>query len=164
MKKIILFLAVTASLMAWEHGKVVTVIDGDTIMLKKSRAHVVKCRLVALDTFETKVNHRTFKQLKFLNTIHPKRPHSVKEVLRWGYKAKEFVKERILYKNIEYHSYGLDRYGRELIYIKNINYLLIRYGLAAQYPTNLIHVERKKLLLNASRKANIEKRGFYGKH
>ena len=136
-------------------------IDGDTVMIKKSRANVIKCRLVGLDTFETKVNHRTFKQLDFLKMVHPKKMHSVKEVLKWGYRAKEFVKKRVMYKDVEYHSYGLDQYGRELIYIKNINYLLIRYGLAVQYPTNLMHQKRKAFLLEASRKANLEKRGFY---
>jgi len=163
MKKIILFLAVTASLMAWNTGKVVTVIDGDTVLIKKSRANIIKCRLVGLDTFETKVNHRTFKQLEFLRQIHPKKIHSVKEVLKWGYKAKDFVKSRTLHKEVLYHSYGLDQYGRELIYIKNINYLLIRYGLAVQYPTNLLHPERKAFLLEASKSANLEKRGFYEK-
>jgi endonuclease YncB( thermonuclease family) len=163
MKKILLFLVLTASLMAWEHGKVVVVIDGDTVMMKNSKGKVTKCRLVGLDTFETKVNHRTFKQLNTLKDIHPFKPHSVKEVLKWGYKAKEFVKSRTLHKEVLYHKYGLDQYGRELIYIKNINHLLIRYGLAVQYPTNLMHVERKKFLLEASREANKEKRGFYEK-
>ena len=163
MRKILLFLAVTVSLMAWQTGKVVAVIDGDTVLIKKSREKVVKCRLIGLDTFETKVNHRTFKQLNTLKDIHPRKTHSVKEVLFWGYKAKEFVKSRILHKEVQYYSYGFDQYDRELIYIKNINYLLIRYGLALQYPTNLMHVERKKFLLEASREANKEKRGFYEK-
>jgi len=164
MKKVFLFLiAVTVSLMAWDNGKVVTVIDGDTVMLKKESGEVVKCRLAGLDTFETKVNHRAFKQLETLKLIHPKSKHTIKEVLRWGWKAHEFTKKRVLHKDVQYHFYKKDRYGRDLIYIKNLNYLLIRYGLAVQYPTNLLHPKRKAFLLEASKEANLEKRGFYAK-
>ena len=165
MKKILtIMLIATISIMAsWDIGKVVTVIDGDTIMLKKQSGEVIKCRLVGLDTFETKVNHRTFKQLETLKLIHPFKKHSIKEVLFWGYQAKTFVADRILNKEINYHAYKLDQYGRLLIYIKNLNYALIRTGLAVQYPTNLLHPKRKAFLLQASREANLEKRGFYAK-
>jgi len=161
MKKVFLLIVATVSLMAWNTGRVVTVIDGDTVMLKKESGEIVKCRLVGLDTFETKVNHRTFKQLRTLKLIHPHKAHTIKEVLFWGYKARDFVSSRILHKEVHFHSYGVDQYDRELIYIKNINYLLIRYGLAVQYPTNLLHPKRKAFLLEASKEANLEKRGFY---
>ena len=163
MRIVILFLIATISLMALNSGKVVTVIDGDTIMLKKRNGKVVKCRLIGLDTFETKVNHRAFKQLESLKLIHPRKKHSIKEVLFWGYKAKEFVEKKILYKDVYYTFYKLDQYGRELIYISTINYLLIRYGLALQYPTNLLGSRLKRHLLKASKEANLEKRGLHGK-
>jgi len=149
------------SLMAWDTATVVSVSDGDTLWLKKGTAKAFKVRLVGLDTFETKVNHRTFKQLQILKDIHPFKKHSVKEVLKWGHKAKDYVKSKTLYKVVEYQSYGLDRYKRELVYIKNINYLLIRNGLAVQYPNNLLHKKRKAFLLDASRSANKEQRGIY---
>jgi len=167
MKKIILFLTVTMSLMAWDTAKVVSVSDGDTLWLKKGTAKAFKVRLVGLDTFETKMSdftkHRVFKQLQTLKDIHPFEKHSVREVLFWGYKAKEFVTKKILYKQVKYHYYKDDQYGRPLVYIKNINYLLIRYGLAVQYPTNLLHPKRKAFLLEASRSANLERRGIYAR-
>lgn len=164
MRKIVLMMMfAVVSLMAWDNGKVVTVIDGDTVMLKKESGEVVKCRLIGLDTFETKVNHRAFKQLETLKLIHPKKKHSIKEVLCLGWKAHEFTKKRVLNKKVEYHFYKKDQYGRDLIYIKSLNYLLIRYGLAVQYPTNLLHPKRKAFLFGASKEANLEKRGFYAK-
>ena len=65
MRMIFLSLLVSLSLWGWESGRVVTVIDGDTVMLKETNGTVIKARLVGLDTFETKVNHRAFLQLEW---------------------------------------------------------------------------------------------------
>jgi len=163
MKKILLILALTLSLNAWENGKIVTVIDGDTMMLKKQNGKVVKVRLVGLDTFETKMNHRVFKQLETLKNIHPREKHTVSDVLRLGWDAHRFVKKRVLGKKVQYHSYKLDIYDRELVYLKDINFLLIRNGLAVQYPNNLLHPKRKAFLLEASKQAHLERRGIYAR-
>lgn len=170
MKKILLFLIVTmTALSAWESAKVVlppfkSSMDGDTLWLKK-KGEYFKVRLIGLDTFETKVNHMAFRQLEMMKDIHPKHLSNVKPtiklVLYYGHKAKEFTASHVLGKYIEYHSYGKDKYDRELIYVKNLNYLLIRNGLAVQYPTNKLSKERKAFLLQASREANLEQRGFY---
>ena len=73
MKKIILIILMVASLFAneWQEAKVKYVIDGDTLMLQKGTSKPFKVRLIALDTFETKMNHRVFKQLETLKMIHP---------------------------------------------------------------------------------------------
>ena len=161
-KTLSLLLAATLSLAAaWEQGKVVTVIDGDTVMMRRPYGAVVKCRLIGLDTFETKVNHRAFIQLATLKRLHPRRKHSIKEVMHWGYEAKKFAVAHVLGKTVQYHSYGTDQYNRELIYIKDLNYLLIRNGLAVEYPTNLLSPKRRTFLLGASKEANREHRGFF---
>jgi len=172
-KTILLLIVMIVSASAWDTAKVIyppyegTEYDGDTLWLKKGNSKPFKARLIGLDTFETKVNHRAFIQLRMMKDIHRKHLSNVKPtiklVLHYGYKAKEFVSSHVLGKKVEYHSYGKDKYGRELIYIKNLNYLLIRNGLAVQYPNNKIHQKRKDFLLEASRKANLERRGIYAR-
>lgn len=164
MKKTLFFLIATFSVLnAWNIGTVTKVTDGDTIYIQPQHGHSFKARLIGLDTFENKMNHRVFLQLATLKDIHPKDKHSVKEVLKIGHKTARWVTKRVLGKKVEYHNYGLDQYGRTLTYVKNLNYLLIRYGMAIQYPTNLLSKERKKFLLDASREANKEHRGIYEK-
>ena len=109
------------------------------------------------------MNHRVFLQLATLKDIHPRDKHSVKEVIRIGHETARWVTKRVLGKKVQYHNYGLDQYGRTLTYVKNLNYILIRNGMAIVYPTNLLSKERKKLLLDASRDANLNKRGIYEK-
>ena len=82
-------------------------------------------------------------------------------MLHWGYQAKRYAAAKVLHQRVDYRGYGFDRYGRLLIYIKNLNYLLIRTGLAVEYPTDLLRPKLKEFLLDASRAANLEKRGIY---
>lgn len=171
-KTIFILLAITVSLMAgetvWEKARVIpppyqdTEYDGDTLWFQAD-GDKWKVRLIGLDTFETKVNHMAFKQLeqlKDIRTYKGKTP-TIKEVLHYGYKAKEFARDHVMGKVVEFKSYGLDRYERELVYIKNLNYLLIRNGLAVQYPTNKLPQQIKSFLVEASREANKEQRGIY---
>jgi len=173
MKKILLMLALVVSLVAWDEAKVVKPswadMDGDTIWLqKKPNQKPFKVRLIAIDTFETKMNHRVFKQLETLKMIHPNNPnykdkysHTVGKVLSLGHKAKDFVSSRYLGKTIKYHSYGKDKYGRELVWIDVLTFSLVRNGWAVYYPNNQISKERKAYLLELSKDANLHKRGIY---
>lgn len=152
----------------WDEAKVVYVEDGDTLFLQEKGGKKFKARLIAIDTFETKFNHRVFKQLETLKNIHPNNPkhkdkysHTVKKVISLGFKAKDFVSKRYLGKTVKYHSYGKDKYDRELVWIQVLNYQLVRQGWAVYYPNNKIHKQRKAYLLELSREANLEKRGIY---
>ena len=171
MRKILLILVMFSGMLYannWDTAKVKYVLDGDTLMLQKGNGKPFKVRLIALDTFETKVNHRVFKQLEVLKNIHPNTPkhddvykHTVKKVLALGYKAKDYVYKRYLGKTVKYHSYGVDRYDRQLVWIEVLNYSLIRQGWATYYPNNQIHKDRKAYMLKLSREANQEHRGIY---
>ena len=165
MKKLfILIFAVTATLMAWSSAKVTTVTDGDTLWIEKENSFKsVKVRLIGVDTFETKINHRTFKQLELLKELHPKKTHDIREVLAIGYKAKAYVKKEVYKKEIQYNSYGFDQYGRELIYIKNLTYHLIRLGYSKVFMGYKMHKERRAFLLEANRLAKEEGVGIYEK-
>jgi len=167
MKKMFLMMLVVVSLFAnneWDSAKVKYVIDGDTLMLQKGHSKPFKVRLIAIDTFETKVNHRTFKQLETLKWLHPKSSNTVKKVLFFGYMARDYVEKRYLNKVVKYHSYGVDRYGRELVWIEVLNFSLVRNGLAIYYPNNKISKERKAYLLQISKEANLEQRGIYERY
>jgi len=170
MKKIILMMLIVASLFAneWQEAKVKYVIDGDTLMLQKGSSKPFKVRIIAVDTFETKMNHRVFKQLETLKMIHPNNPqhkdkysHTIKKVLSLGFKAKDFISNRYLGKKVKYHAYGKDRYGRELVWIDGLNFALVRNGWAVYFPNNQISKDRKKYLLELSKDANLHKRGIY---
>ncbi len=152
----------------WQNAKIVRVVDGDTLILKQDNKKRFKVRLIALDTFETKFNHRVFKQMEILKNIHPNGPkhkdkyiYTVKKVLSLGFKAKEFVSKRYKNKIIRFHSYGVDKYGRTLVWIDGLNFALVRMGWATYYPNNQISKQRKAYLLDLSRDANINHRGIF---
>jgi endonuclease YncB( thermonuclease family) len=170
MKKILMLLILVSGLFAnnWDEAKVTHVSDGDTLWLKSGNKESFKVRLIALDTFETKFNHRVFKQLEILKNIHPNNPnhkdkyeHTVKKVIALGFKAKDFVSKRYLGKMVKYHVYGKDKYNRKLVWIQGLNFALVRHGWATYYPNNQISKERKAYLLELSRDANLNKRGIY---
>ena len=144
----------------WESAKVKYVIDGDTLMLQKGNKKPFKVRLIALDTFENKFNHRVFQQLEILKNIKSKNA-TVKKVIALGFKAKDFVFNRYAGKTVKYYVYGTDKYNRKLVWVQGLNFALVRYGWATYYPNNQISKERKKYLLELSRDANLNHRGIY---
>jgi len=167
MKKIILMMLIVASLFAneWQEAKVKYVIDGDTLMLQKGSSKPFKVRLIALDTFENKFNHRVFGQLETLKNVHPMNKHNtVKKVISFGYKAQKYVSDRYLGKTVKYHVYGRDKYKRLLVWIEVLNFSLVRQGWAVYYPNNQISKERKAYLLKLSRDANVNHRGIYARY
>lgn len=163
MKKImILMIALNVVLMAWDKAVVTSVTDGDTLWIEKENSiKSVKVRLIGVDTFETKINHRTFKQLALLKELYPKDSHDIREVLSIGHKTKEYVIKDVLKKEIEYNSYGFDKYGRELIYIKNLTYHLVRLGYSKVFMGYKMHKSRRDFLLEANRLAKEEGVGIY---
>jgi len=168
MKKIVLMMMlIVASLFAneWQEAKVKYVIDGDTLMLQKGTSKPFKVRLIALDTFENKFNHRVFGQLEILKNVHPmNKKNTVKKVIALGFKAQEYVSARYLHKTVKYHAYGYDKYNRLLVWIEVLNFSLIRQGWAVYYPNNQISKERKAYLLKLSRDANVNHRGIYARY
>ena len=163
MKKIILGLVMSLSLLsAWEYGNVVRVIDGDTVIIKDKNSVEFKARLIGVDTFETKINDRAYYQLQTLKMLHYKENKTIKDVLKLGNDATLYSNKK-LFQKVEFYRYGKDKYDRELVYVSGLNYMLVRLGLALYYPNNQMHKVRKDFLLEASKEANLEKRGIYEK-
>jgi len=152
----------------WDKATIKYVIDADTLMLQKGKEKPFKVRLIAIDAFETKFNHRVFGQLKILKNVHQNNPrhkdkysHTVKKVIALGLQAKNFVSKRYLGKEVKFYSYGKDQYGRELVWVQGLTYSLVRHGFAVYYPNNQIHKLRKEHLLELSRDSNQNHRGIY---
>ena len=165
MRKILLLIFVASGLFAgiWSEAKVKYVIDGDTLILQNNQKRF-KARLIGIDCFETKVNHRVFMQLETLKMLHPKSKNTVKRVLYYGYKAKEYVVKNYLGKVVRYRSFGVDRYNRVLVWVEVLNYSLIRYGLALYYPNNKLERRVRDYALYLSKDANLNHRGFYERY
>jgi len=166
MKKLLLGLMMSLTLLSaniWQDGYVVKVEDGDTIHIRDKDFNVFKSRLIGIDTYETKENDRAYLQLKQLQDLHYKSNKSIHDVYILGFEAKGYTLKKALFKNVEYKEYGLDKYGRKLVYVSGLNYMLIRLGLAVYYPNNKLPQRLKSFLLEASKEANLEQRGIYQK-
>ena len=101
-------------------GKVVSVYDGDTIKCVfplNDKFYKWNCRINGIDTPEIRTRSKLEKDM--------------------GYKARDFLREKILKKMVEIHCGEFDKYGRLLVNIKldnqDMSELLIKEGLAFRY-------------------------------
>ena len=132
------------------------VIDGDTFLCSGERV-----RLIGVDTPESSLNRRAFKQKEFGTPI---------EVLSLGARAKAFVVRLIppgTRVRLEFDIERRDRYGRLLAYVylpdgRMLNEVILMngYGSLLTIPPNVKHAER---LRRAYRFAMREGRGVWAK-
>lgn len=101
-------------------GKVVSVYDGDTVKCVfplNNKFYKWNCRINGIDTPEIRTRSKLEKEM--------------------GFKARDFVREKILKKMVEIHCGEFDKYGRLLVNIKldnqDMSELLISEGLAFKY-------------------------------
>ena len=115
-----------------QRGAVTHVYDGDTIEVRGKG----KVRLIGVDTLDGHNEEKMWEQARRLGLS----PQSVKT---WAQKATEFVRERVLDKEVRLEPGPEARgdYGRLLAYVsyasdgakKNLNKLLLEKGLAVAY-------------------------------
>ena len=141
MKKILLttflLLLPFTTAQAWQ-GKVVKVMDGDSLQIKRG-AKTVEVRLYGIDCPEWDQ--------------------------AYGKKAKAFTKGQLLYKKVEVESMDTDSYGRTVALVtgsgKLINRQLVQRGLAWYYKK---YCKKKPLcseLNELEKEAKKEKRGLW---
>jgi len=101
-------------------GKVVSVYDGDTVKCVfplNNKFYKWNCRINGIDTPEIRTRSKLEKEM--------------------GFKARDFLREKILKKMVEIHCGEFDKYGRLLVNIKldnqDMGELLISEGLAFKY-------------------------------
>ena len=120
-------------------GRVIKVIDGDTIWVKSSNKHI-KIRLSYIDAPELKQAH--------------------------GVRSKNFLTNLVLDKNVQIHANKKDRYNRHLgeVYIHNlqesvfVNAKMLKSGNAWIYLT----YRDNSYLKNLENHARINKSGLWG--
>jgi len=145
--------------MNWSRAKVVRVVDADTLVLKKKH-RFRKVRLIGVDALETHNNDRSGLQLEFIkNNIN--RDFTLEKLIEMANEAKRYVTGQVLGKEIEYRNYGIDKYGRELVYIRYVNYSLVRRGFAFAFMGKRLHHLIKVSLLSAEDDAKKNKDGIW---
>lgn len=131
-----------------EYYRVTKVVDGDTFWIDDGSESGLKIRLIGVDAPETRRSAR-------------------KEIGHYGEKAKLFLTELLLYKDIrlEYDVSLKDRYGRTLAYVylrdgTFVNALLIKEGYATvlTIPPNVEHADE---FVNHQRQARKKGKGLW---
>ncbi|MCB5933858.1 thermonuclease family protein [Caldibacillus thermoamylovorans] len=125
------------------NGKVMNVVDGDTMDIQFENGKEERVRLVLVDTPETK---------------HPTKP-----VQPFGPEASAFTKEMLAGKNVqvELDVQERDQYGRILAYVyidgKMFNELLLEKGLArvAVFPPNTRYVDEFYAIQKKAQEAKL---------
>ncbi len=147
------------------YGKVVKVVDGDTIYVE-SNGRLYKIRLLGVDTPETHKKNNPYEYFLLNGT-----PITNTTYLKiWGYKATDFAKKMLDNKTVivvfDNEAPKKDKYGRYLAYIFikngskyiNFNEELLKYGYARVYISKF---ELEKEFLKIEREAKINKIGLW---
>ncbi|URA10015.1 thermonuclease family protein [Thermospira aquatica] len=165
-EKGVFFVLLLMASLAWgewvsQQGKVVKVVDGDTIHVAFNRKKKVTVRLLYIDTFESSRNSKMKSDVKKLRSQGF--VVSEKQLLEKGIEAKRYLLKRLSpgtavrleWDDTEPH----DRYGRllALVFVSSsnvcINEELIRLGYARPYILRKIPEAHKDFLDRAYEKA-----------
>lgn len=159
-----------ASRRALERGcetvRVVNVLDGDTVYVKRTGGVGESVRLIGIDAFESDYNDRL--QIQVKNT-----GMNAENVIRMGKMGTEAL--RIILKesgadrraNLEFDAVSRDKYGRLLAYIKspdgsvNVNAAMARTGYAVPF-TMRPNCRYEHQIRDFSRQAERERTGLWG--
>lgn len=161
MRRLIIFILFAEIVLgAIYRGRLIRVIDGDTIYAWVEGFGRVKIRLIGIDAPEKEIGRHALRQTR--------RWHKPPEEITYlGWRAKQFLK-RLLPKHsmikVETDVEIFDDYGRLLAYIWKgsilINEVMVREGYASVYtfPPNVKYVER---FIKAQKKAQSEGKGIW---
>jgi len=122
-------------------GRVIVVIDGDTVLVLK-HGHPLKVRLADIDAPE--VRHAGSQKSQ-----------------RYGPASRDALKRLVLHKRVEVDTLAIDKYGRTVALLKmdalNVNEEMVRQGMAWEYSH--FHSDRHYIALQ--RQARQERRGLW---
>jgi len=147
------------------YGKVVKVVDGDTIYVEVN-GHLWKIRLLGVDTPETYKKNNPDEYYLLNGTPIT----DINYLKYWGEKAKNFAKRELDHKEViivfDDEAPKKDKYGRYLAYIyindsgklENFNEELLKYGYARVYVSRF---ELEHEFLNIERKAKENRVGLW---
>ncbi len=133
----------------WKTGKVVKVVDGDSMFIRTETGKKVEVRIIGINAFE-------------LHGTDEKK-------LTFGWMGKEFAYYNLMNKKVHYNLGGdrYDRYGRMLIYLwydnnKLYNYEIVKRGFAKAFLRYDFNKIIKRKIKEAEKIAKINKRGLWG--
>jgi micrococcal nuclease len=133
----------------WKRGRVVKVVDGDSMFIRTAEGKDVEVRIIGINAFE----------------LHGK---NEKKVV-FGWIGKEFAYYNLMNKTIHYTIGGdrYDRYGRMLIYLwygnnKLYNYEIVVRGFAKAFLKYDFNKIIKTKIKEAEKIAKINRRGLWG--
>ncbi|AEC52649.1 thermonuclease precursor [Pyrococcus sp. NA2] len=140
------------------HGKVVKVVDGDTLYVRID-GDTVKVRLVGIDAPEL--------EPELMKPGEYRGIHNLSCLVKYGYMAKEFLENLTLgkYVTLKFDSRQgeKDKYGRLLVYLyldsKDVNALLVEKGLARVFYEKKF--DKIKEYSELEDKARRERRGLW---
>lgn len=163
MKKIAVLSIVSALCFADIIGKVTYVVDGDTIYFN-SNGEKIKCRLLYIDTPESKNNKKARRDAKKCNVD----VHSIK---RAGQDSTYFVRELVRKgENYTIQTDSKDRYGRNLCVIKlknshfTLNELIVKRGYAVPFWRYMPNMKTSEKYSNLVNEANRKSVGNWANH
>ncbi|AEF95705.1 calcium-activated nuclease EcnA [Methanotorris igneus] len=155
------------------YGKVVKVVDGDTVYVVAENGTKYKIRLLGVDTPETHIKNNPYEYYIDKNTPIT----DVNYLKKWGYKATEFAKNKLENKTVivvfDNKAPKKDKYGRYLAYIfvsnttygirkpevfVNFNEELLKYGYARVYISNF---ELKDEFIKIEKEAKMRRIGLW---
>jgi micrococcal nuclease len=144
------------------YGKVVKVVDGDTVYVVAENGTKYKIRLLGVDTPETYIKNNPHEYFVDENT-----PITNTTYLKlWGYKATDFAKNMLENKTVivvfDNKAPKKGKYGRYLAYIfinnTNFNEELLKYGYARVYISNF---ELKEEFIKIEKEAKMYRIGLW---
>ena len=137
----------------YQKAKVIRVVDGDTALIKSGK--IIRGRLIGIDAPESSLSAKALYQ-----SIQHKT--SVKKIIEAGELSKSYLKQKLLIgKTIDFLKYGNDIYGRELIWIKILNYQMVQNGYAFAYLKADLPSEIRREIKKAERYAMENKKGIW---
>jgi endonuclease YncB( thermonuclease family) len=124
-------------------------VDGDTVVMTSKMGQPVNCRLAYVDTPESANNAKAR-----VDSVRCK--VSVPTIVVQGYTAKKFTQTYMsLHPVQDVKVNSVDRYGRYVCEIGNLNIVLIQQGFAVPYLTYIKKADRPKFIkLKDEAKAN----------
>ena len=157
MKKILIGLFITTSLIFANYATVTKVIDGDTVYLK-AQGEEIKCRVAYIDTPEKSRNDKAKRDVENCSGL------TLDTMVAAGKQSTQYAKS--YFQTGSKHKINIinkDRYGRSVCEIGAYNRQIIEDGFAVPY-TQYIPFNKKREFKLAAQEAKRNNVGLWGTH
>jgi len=157
MKKILIGLFTTTSLIFANYATVTKVIDGDTVYFK-AQGEEIKCRVAYIDTPEKSRNKKAKRDVENCNGL------TLNTMVAAGKQSTQYAKS--YFQTGSKHKINIidkDRYGRSVCEIGEYNRQIIEDGYAIPYMQYIPSSKKREFKL-AAQEAKRNSAGLWGTH